>query len=92
MFEGEGEYKLFGNHWSKPLHRSAICVIRDPGSKPCSVTAGRNRETHGMEHNWPRHIVAAGFRVKWALCQEAVRLGFPGLCLGGSTALDPHPS
>ncbi|KAK6325022.1 hypothetical protein J4Q44_G00043640 [Coregonus suidteri] len=33
--------------WSKALHRSANCATRDPGSKPGSVAAGRDRETHG---------------------------------------------
>jgi hypothetical protein len=36
-----------------------------------------------------RHIGAAGFRVKWALGQEAVWLGW--VVFGGHTALDPSP-
>ena len=95
--------------WSKALHLSASCAIRDSG-----FAAGRDREAHGEAHNLPivvqvteglagrmslshralvtpvagrvqcvltrlpgvwcflRYIGAAGFRIGWALCQEAV--------------------
>lgn len=35
-----------------------------------------------------QYIGVAGFWVNWALCQEAVWLGWVGLCFGGCTALD----
>uniref|UniRef100_A0A673Z9C5 Nucleoporin 210 n=1 Tax=Salmo trutta TaxID=8032 RepID=A0A673Z9C5_SALTR len=63
-------------------------VTRDPVSIPGCVAAGLDREIHEAAHDWPcivrvrggfgvsrRHIGASGFRVKRAVCQDAVRLG-----------------
>ena len=36
--------------------RDPGCATRDPGSSPGSVTADRDRETHGAAHNWPSGV------------------------------------
>jgi hypothetical protein len=59
----------------------ASCAARDPGSSPDSVTAGRDRETHGAGYNRPTVVlVRGGFGRQGCSCSIALydSCGGPG--------------
>ncbi|KAK6323739.1 hypothetical protein J4Q44_G00060780, partial [Coregonus suidteri] len=54
--------------WSK--------ATRDPGSNLGSVVAGRDRETHGVAHNWPSVVQCRGGNGR----QDVAQLVEHGVC------------
>ena len=46
--------------WSKALHRGVRRITTAPGSITGCVTAGRDRETNEVAHNWPSVVLFSG--------------------------------
>ena len=61
-------------------------LVPSRASDSCAVPGALHADT--VARCFLRHIGVADFWVKWALCQEAVRLGC--LCFGGCTLASPE--